>query len=405
MIRFSDFVEINPKVNIKKNEEHPFIDMKNVIPGNRFIYSQVNRLYSGNGSKFQNNDVLFARITPCLENGKIAQYKSIELKPSFGSTEFFVFRAKVNIINSSYLYYLCLSPLVRKTAEKSMTGASGRQRASLKSIKDIEIKIPNMITQKKIASILSAYDDLIENNNRRIDILEEMAHGIYKEWFVHFRFPGHEKVKMIDSELGKIPEEWTVEKLSSVVAFIKGIEPGSKNYLDKKIENTIPFLRVGDFNTRISKIWIYKEMAKDRVLSKKDIALTLDGTPGIVRIGNYGAYSSGIQKVNIRGNQKITWAFLYLLLNSNQIQNTIKAHSIGTTILHAGSSKKYMKFLKPNSNIVFNFEKNISPFLELKLILEDINKYLTETRDFLLPKLLSGKIDVSDLDINIEDIK
>jgi len=139
-------------------------------------------------------------------------------------------------------------------------------------------------------------------------------------------------------------------------------------------------------------------------LKKKDIALTLDGTPGIVRMGYYGAYSSGIQKVVIK-DEKITWAFLYLLLKSNQIQDTIKAHSSGTTIVHAGSSKKYLKFLLPKTEIMFSFEKRFSILLYLKLFLEEKNRNLKESRDLLLPKLISGKIDVSDINIKTEEKK
>ena len=98
-----------------------------------------------------------------------------------------------------------------------MTGASGRQRAELDYIKNVPVPSHSLQTQKKIASILSVYDDLIENNNKRIKILEEMAQNIYKEWFVKFRYPGHENVKMVDSELGKIPERWEVKELGELI--------------------------------------------------------------------------------------------------------------------------------------------------------------------------------------------
>jgi type I restriction enzyme S subunit len=118
--------------------------------------------FNSGGAKFLPGDTLFARITPCLENGKIAQYKCSENTPAFGSTEFFVFRARTGVSDPSYVYYLSLSDLVRGPAEKSMSGASGRQRASLQSIVDIQLPAPPLPTQLKIAAILSAYDDLIE---------------------------------------------------------------------------------------------------------------------------------------------------------------------------------------------------------------------------------------------------
>ncbi|HBY57388.1 MAG TPA: hypothetical protein DEG96_05950 [Candidatus Atribacteria bacterium] len=313
-------------------------------------------------------------------------------------TVFYITENK-EVYDIRFLYYLLLDlGLYRLNSDAAVPGLNRNVAYQQK------ISLPSLNIQNKISSILSAYDDLIENNTRRIKILEEMAQLIYREWFVHFRFPGHEKVKMVDSELGKIPEGWEVRKLEDFVDFIKGFEPGTKNYLDKKMPNTIPFLRVGDLNDRRSQIWIYKNIAKDRILNKKDIALTLDGTPGIVKIGNHGAYSSGIQKVVIK-DKKITWAYLYFLLKSEQIQETIKAYSSGTTIIHAGFSRKYMKFLIPRKEIVYDFEKCVSTLLQLKLILEEKNDFLRINRDYLLPKLISGTIDVSDLDIKTEEIK
>ncbi len=98
-----------------------------------------------------------------------------------------------------------------------MSGASGRQRADITSIKDLEIPAPSLPTQRKIAAILGAYDDLIENNTQHIKILEEMTQALYHEWFVKFRFPGHEKMRMVESELGMVPERWEVKKLSELV--------------------------------------------------------------------------------------------------------------------------------------------------------------------------------------------
>jgi len=303
---------------------------------------------------------------------------------------------------TKFIYYLLKN---YKKFIKTFSSGTTYESINKEQIGNLIFNIPSEKKERrKITSILSAYDELIENNNRRIEILEEMAETIYKEWFVHFRYPGHENDKMIYSELGKIPEGWEVKKLNDFVEFIKGFEPGTKNYFYEKIPNSIPFLRVGDLNDRNSQIWVDKNITKGKILKKKDIALTLDGTPGIVRIGYYGAYSSGIQKVVIK-NEKITWAFLYLLLKSNQIQDTIKAHSSGTTIVHAGSSKKYLKFLLPKTEIIFSFEKRFSILLYLKLFLEEKNRNLKKTRDILLPKLISGTIDVSDLDIKIEEKK
>lgn len=226
-MRFEEFVEINPKVGLAKGREYPFVDMAIVEPGKRYVCPGGVRVYTGGGAKFAAGDTLFARITPCLENGKIAQFVSLDGDMGFGSTEFFVFRARPDVSYPAFVYYLASMDIIRKSAEKSMSGASGRQRADIQSIRDVEIPKISLPAQRKIAGILSAYDDLIENNLRRIKILEEMAQSIYREWFVNFRFPacaeasagrpGHEKEKMVNSPLGKIPEGWEVRKLGTVV--------------------------------------------------------------------------------------------------------------------------------------------------------------------------------------------
>jgi len=194
-MRFADFVEINPRVRLNKGSIYPFVAMEIVTPGSRYVKTKITREYTGGGgSKFCLGDTLFARITPCLENGKIAQFRWDQDQEGFGSTEFFVFRARDNVSIPPFVYYLASTEIIRGPAVKSMTGASGRQRAELKAIENIEIPLVTIPVQHKISYILSAYDDLIENNLKRIKILEEMAQMIYREWFVNFRFPGHEKV-------------------------------------------------------------------------------------------------------------------------------------------------------------------------------------------------------------------
>jgi len=207
-MEFADFVEINPKVSLVKGKAYPFVDMGMVTPGSRYVLTADRREYKAGGAKFCSGDTLFARITPCLENGKIAQFIGSDRQVGFGSTEFFVFRARPNISTSAYVFYLASTDIIRKPAEKSMAGASGRQRADIASIRNLGIEAPDLATQHKIATILSAYDDLIEHNLRRIKILEEMAQNLYREWFVKFRYPGHQHARFTDSPLGRIPKGW-----------------------------------------------------------------------------------------------------------------------------------------------------------------------------------------------------
>ena len=207
-MKLSSYVDLNPPTPLRRGEEAPFISMDVVVPGRRSVVAQRRRLVTGSGSKFRPNDTLFARITPCLENGKIAQYRGSET--AFGSTEFFVLRAKEGTSLPEYVFYFALNPRLRAAAEKSMVGASGRQRAEISSLADFECEFPPLSLQRRIAGILSAYDELMENSQRRIRILETMVRALYREWFTHFRFPGHEGLRHVTSVLGNIPRGWEV---------------------------------------------------------------------------------------------------------------------------------------------------------------------------------------------------
>ena len=211
----SDYVELNPRVPLVRSETVPFITMDVVTPGNRWVRPEEERPATGSGSKFSPGDTLFARITPCLENGKIAQYAGE--RSGMGSTEFFVLRARVNISDPAFVFYFSQNRYLRASAEKSMSGASGRQRADISALREFGCEFPPLPVQRRIAGILSAYDELMENSQRRIRILEAMARALYREWFVHFRFPGHEKHPRVASALGDIPRGWEVKRVPDCV--------------------------------------------------------------------------------------------------------------------------------------------------------------------------------------------
>ena len=171
-------------------------------------------------SEVMKGDILMTSEAPLGETYFIAEERKICL-----SQRLFCIRANPNIILPRFLFFLFNSPLVRKQIDLRATGTTvlGIRQPDLRQV---SISIPPLGTQHKIAAVLSAYDDLIENNTRRITIVEEITKAIYQEWFVEFRFPGHEKVPMIESELGLIPQGWKVVKISELVDLSrKGIIP------------------------------------------------------------------------------------------------------------------------------------------------------------------------------------
>ena len=206
--RLEEIIHVNPAVKLTKGEVYPFIDIDKVSPKLRSVTNEEEKVYDGQScSKFCNGDTVFSRITPCLENRKIAKV-SIDGQAAFGSTEFYIFRAKDGKSDEDFVYYLTSSDAVVLPAINSMTGASGRQRADRRFIERTKLNVPDLPTQKRIADILSTYDNLIENNNRRIAVLEKAAQELYKEWFVRFRFPGYETAEFVKDK----PRSWMVGK-------------------------------------------------------------------------------------------------------------------------------------------------------------------------------------------------
>ena len=161
----SDIAEFNPRESINKGSVAKKVTMDKLQPFCRDIPEYEYSEFTG-GTKFRNGDTIMARITPCLENGKTAKVNILEDgEVGFGSTEYIVFRAKENITDEDYLYYLVCSPLVRDPAIKSMVGSSGRQRVQTDVVQNLEIDIPELRIQRRIGALLKSLDDKIALNN------------------------------------------------------------------------------------------------------------------------------------------------------------------------------------------------------------------------------------------------
>ena len=186
-VSFSDAVNLNPTVKLTKGEEYPFVDMKSVNPAWREVTYNELRVFKSGGAKFLPKDTLMARITPCLENGKIARYMPAgENGQAFGSTEFIVIRGKAGVTDNDFAYYLTMWPEFREFAISQMTGSSGRQRVPVDSLAGFNFILPPLSEQKAIAHILGSLDDKIELNRRMNETLEAMAQALFTSWFVDF---------------------------------------------------------------------------------------------------------------------------------------------------------------------------------------------------------------------------
>ena len=400
-IRFGDFVEVNPRIRLEKGKEYPYVEMAAVNPGNAFIFPEEKRVYKGGGSRFQSGDTLFARITPCLENGKIVRCKYTSNEPCFGSTEFFIFRGKPNVSDSTYVFYLALSPMIRDPAVKSMTGASGRQRAILSSVEDICVPALSLSKQRKIAAVLSTYDDLIENNTRRIKILEDMAQTLYQEWFVHFRFPGHESVPMVESPLGAIPKGWKIGKLGELAESIRrNVKPGD-------LDQETPYFGLAHLPRKSIALadWDSVDSIDSVKLSfKKGEILFGKIRPYFHKVGVApldGICSSDAIVIRPKGDE--WFAITLACVSSEQFIAYATATSQGSKMPRSDWNVlvKYPILLPPDQ-ITQRFSSFTCEVVDKIQNLIFQNKNLRQTRDLLLPKLLSGEIDVSELDIGTD---
>lgn len=224
--------------------------------------------------------------------------------------------------------------------------------------------------------------------------------SIFRDWFVNYNNYDESNGFKMDDSFGEIPKTWSVEMLEEYVNFVTGVEPGSKNYHEKPSDNDIPFFRVGDLGSRDNTVFINRSLSKDKILKYEDIVLSLDATIGIVKMGLEGAYSTGMRKLVIKNNL-INKPFLYCLVKSDRIQRIIETFATGTTILHAGKSIKHMNFLLSDQQTMDNFGKIGTNILNQILSnMKEIER-LTKLRDILLPKLMSGEIDVSKINCDL----
>ena len=392
--RLEEIIQVNPTVKLTKGEVYPFIDIDKVSPSLRSVTNEEEKVYDGQScSKFCNGDTVFSRITPCLENRKIAKV-SIDGQAAFGSTEFYIFRAKQGKSDEAFVYYLTSSDAVVLPAINSMTGASGRQRADKRFIERTKLNVPDFPTQKRIAEILSAYDDLIENNNRRIALLEKAAQELYKEWFVRFRFPSHENVKFENG----LPEGWTIKRMNDFCYVTDGTHDTPKPLDEGFPLITGRCIKNGfiDFDEAYCISEKDHESIKKRSgLSSGDILFSNIGTVGNCCIVDYNREFSVKNVIIFKPNDMIQTAYLYYWMTSHSMQEIFATQTNGASQQFVGLTfmRRY-KILVPEQKILTAFGDKILPILEQKRMLHNNNLNLAKQRDLLLPRLMSGKLEV-----------
>jgi type I restriction enzyme S subunit len=296
------------------------------------------------------------------------------------------------VLNPVFLYYYLGQPNVVQWVANQAVGST-LPNLNTSIIRNIKISYPPLITQHKIASILSAYDDLIENNTRRIAILEEMAQSLYQEWFVHYRFPGYEKNKMVESELGLIPDGWKVVTVGNIAKEVRrSVNPAT-------IDPETPYIGL-EHLPRKSIALIQWGTAKDiqstKLVFKQGEILFGKIRPYFHKVGI--APLDGVCSSDTIVIVPISDKYFSLLLccvSSVDFVDYATSTSQGTKMPRANwDVLTGYSIVLPSINVLADFNDQVRTIVSQIHNLIFRTRNLRHTRDLLLPKLISGEIDV-----------
>ena len=283
---------------------------------------------------------------------------------------------------------------------KQISQGATQDNLSWEKLSTIKFPAPDYKTQQKIADILSAYDNLIENNQKQIKLLEEAAQRLYKQWFIDLRYPGHETTPIVDG----LPEGWRKVTLGSALSKITtGLNPRKNFVLGQGKNFYVTIKNMGENN-------IYLDDKCDRVndealekinkrsdLKTGDILFSGIGTIGRVYLIDIPTNNWNVSEsvFTMRVNECVSKEFLYLMLLSDDVQSycDLHAHGVAQRGIRMADLKEY-KFVLPENKIIDSFTTMVEPIIEKTQILRKSINYAAESRDRLLPKLMNGELEV-----------
>ena len=387
--KLSDVVEINPTESLKKGTVEKKIGMDVLQPYCRAIPSFSFEPYTG-GTKFKNGDTIMARITPCLENGKTAMVNILDDNEiGFGSTEYIVFRAKNNITDPYFVYYLVTSDCIRNPAIKSMVGSSGRQRVQTDVVANLSVKVPPLPTQQKIAAILSSLDDKIELNNKINTNLERQAQVLFKNWFVDFEPFG-----------GKMPEGWKVGKLSEIADYLNGL--AMQKFRPLEDEEDLPVLKIKELRQGCcddsSELCSPSKVKPEYIIHDGDVIFSWSGS---LLVDIWCGGTCGLNQHHFKVTSKTYEKWFYYLWTKHHLDRFIfLAADKATTMGHIKREElDKAEVVIPDDKTYSKLTMTLSPIIDIIINNRVENRRLSEIRDNLLPELMSGNINVEDITI------
>ena len=376
--KLSDVIDFNPKEKLSKGSLAKKVSMDKLQPYTKVVSSFDIAKYNG-GAKFRNGDTIMARITPCLENGKTSFVDFLDDKEvAFGSTEFIVMRAKEGITDSQYIYYLATSPEFRKGAIQSMVGSSGRQRVQQGVLNEYEISLPPLEEQKRIAAILSALDDKIEINRKINENLEQQAQAIYQQMFTDNPNPN----------CGE-------GSLSDIADITMGQSPSGSSYNEDGI-GTIFFQGRAEFGFRFPSIRLYTTKPK-RMAYANDTLMSVRAPVGDLNVAHTDCcIGRGLAAIHSKTNHQS-----FVLYTMFSLKKQIDVFNGEGTVFGSinRNSLNGMPIFIPTDKTIEEFERIVAPMdAAIRNNYDEICR-LQKIRDSLLPKLMSGELDV----LNIEN--
>jgi len=376
----------------KANKGVPFVTISNITHTNQFDFSNTmfvpQEYYDGLDSKrkVQEGDVLYSVV------GSFGIPVYIKNNTPFVfQRHIAILRPNVYKIAPQFLYYTMLNRDFYLKADAAAIGAAQRT-VSLTALRNMEIEIPHIETQKKVAKILSSYDNLIENHQKQIKLLEEAAQRLYKEWFVDLRFPGYENVKIVDG----VPEGWEKDTIDSRIELLSGYAFKSSEFNDEgkyKII-TIKNVKDGQFDGDNVKrmINIPEKMPEHCKLVDGDILLSLTGNVGRVCIVHGENFLLNQRVAKLRSNNM---AYTYCLFRSKDMFDNMNNLTNGVAQQNLSPIRTgKINIVFPTDALIQMFEKTVNPMLNKITVLNKSILSLSQARDRLLPKLMNGEIEV-----------
>ena len=376
---------------------HPSIRTPNIGRGH-FILDNVNRVSEETYRLWtkravpQPGDLIMAREAPV---GNVARIPE-GLQPCLGQRTLLI-RPDKSKVDSCYLTYLLIDEEVQGIIH-AMTNGATVAHLNMKDVRALELpEIPPLHVQRRIAGILSAYDDLTENNRRRIRILEETACALYREWFVHYRFPGHENIRRVNSHLGSIPQGWEVKKLSEF-ADVNRTQINTRNAPDELHYIDISSVSPGRIDSITTYSFADAPGRARRVVQHGDLlwscvrpnrrsySLVMGPEPNTIASTGFAVLTA----------TKVPFTFLYFATTTDDFVAYLTNNASGAAY-PAVTTETFEKadLVIPPARLLSHFGEATIPMMEQIHVLQRQTSNLRQTRDMLLPRLLSGQINLS----------